>query len=113
MDACIFCRIARGDIPSAVILEDADFVAFRDIQPKAPQHVLVVPRAHIVSLNELADEEGRRGHVLLQFVVRVAEQVGVKESGYRVITNVGRDAGQEVQHLHFHVLGGQDLGDFR
>jgi histidine triad (HIT) family protein len=113
MDACIFCRIARGDIPSAIVLEDADFVAFRDIQPKAPQHVLVVPREHVVSLNDLAGEQGCRGHALLQFIVEVAKTLGIQESGYRALTNVGPDGGQEVQHLHFHILGGEDLGDFR
>jgi len=113
MDDCIFCRIARGEIASAVVLEDADFVAFRDLNPKAPQHILVVPREHIVSLNELAERPGGRGDALLQFVVRAAEQVGIKDSGYRAISNVGPDGGQEIQHLHFHVLGGENLGDLR
>ena len=113
MDDCIFCRIARGDIPSDIVLEDADFVAFRDIHPKAPQHVLVVPRKHIVSLNDLAKRPGTEGDRLLRFIVQVAEQVGVATSGYRALTNVGPDAGQEVLHLHFHLLGGEDLGDFR
>jgi histidine triad (HIT) family protein len=75
--------------------------------------VLVVPREHIVSLNELAHRQGGEGDALLQFIVRVAQQVGIEKSGYRALTNVGPDAGQEVQHLHFHVLGGEDLGDFR
>ena len=113
MDDCIFCRIARGDIPSDIVLEDADFVAFRDIHPKASQHVLVIPREHIASLNDLAERPGTEGDRLLRFIVRVADTVGVKDSGYRVITNVGPDAGQEVHHLHFHMLGGEDLGDFR
>jgi histidine triad (HIT) family protein len=113
MDACIFCRIASGDIPSAIVREDADFVAFRDIHPKAPQHVLVVPRRHVVSLNELAQEDGCAGHALLRFIVDVADELGIKDSGYRALTNVGPDGGQEVQHLHFHILGGEDLGDFR
>jgi len=113
MDDCIFCRIARGDIRGDIVLEDADFVAFRDIDPKAPQHALVVPREHIVSLNDLERGPGDLGHRLLQFIVRVSERLGVKESGYRALTNVGPDGGQEVQHLHFHVLGGEDLGDVR
>jgi histidine triad (HIT) family protein len=113
MNDCIFCRIASGAIPAAIVLEDADFVAFRDIHPKAPQHVLVVTREHVVSLNDLEAEDGCRGHALLQFIVRVADKVGVRESGYRILTNVGPDGGQEVQHLHFHLLGGEDLGDFR
>jgi histidine triad (HIT) family protein len=113
MDDCIFCRIADGRIPSEFVLEDERFVAFRDIDPKAPQHVLVVPRRHIVSLNDLDAWQHCEGHDLLRFIVRVATQVGVADSGYRVLTNVGPDAGQEVQHLHFHILGGEDLGDFR
>jgi histidine triad (HIT) family protein len=113
MDDCIFCRIARGDIPSDVVLEDADFVAFRDLHPKAPQHVLVVPREHLVSLNDLYDGSWSKGGALLRFMVEVADEAGIKTSGYRVLTNVGPDAGQEVQHLHFHILGGKNLGDFR
>jgi histidine triad (HIT) family protein len=113
MDDCIFCRIARGDIPSDIVLEDGDFVAFRDIHPKAPQHLLVVPREHIVSLNDLDQWAEGRGHALLRFIVRAAQQVGIRDTGYRALTNVGPDGGQEVQHLHFHILGGEDLGDFR
>jgi len=113
MDDCIFCRIANGAIPSERVLEDGSFVAFRDIDPKAPQHVLVVPREHIVSLNDLDAWKHCEGHALLQFIVEVAGKVGIAESGYRVLTNVGPDGGQEVQHLHFHIMGGEDLGDFR
>jgi len=102
-----------GDVPTGIVLEDERFVAFRDIHPKAPQHVLVVPLEHILSLNDLGRRPGDIGHLLLQFIVKVAERVGVEESGYRVLTNVGPDAGQEVEHLHFHILGGEDLGDFR
>lgn len=113
MDNCIFCRIASGDIPSDRVLEDGSFVAFRDINPKAQQHVLVVPREHIVSLNDLERRTDCVGHALLQFIVRVAEHLGIAETGYRAIVNVGPDGGQEVQHLHFHVLGGENLGDLR
>lgn len=100
-------------IASAVVLEDADFVAFRDLHPKAPQHILVVPREHISSLNELKGMPSGWSDALLEFIVRVADEVGVKESGYRVITNVGVEGGQDIQHLHFHVLGGENLGDLR
>jgi histidine triad (HIT) family protein len=113
MNDCIFCRIASGEIPSTVVLEDAGFVAFRDLHPKAPAHVLVVPREHLVSLNDLQGRSDGLGDALLQFMVSVAERLGVRESGYRVLTNVGPDGGQEVQHLHFHILGGENLGDFR
>jgi histidine triad (HIT) family protein len=88
-------------------------VAFRDLHPKAREHVLVVPREHIVSLNDLQQGRAGLGDALLRFIVRVAEKVGVGESGYRALTNVGPDGGQEIQHLHFHILGGESLGDFR
>lgn len=113
MDDCIFCRIASGDIPSEVVLEDRDFVAFRDIDPVAPQHLLVVPRKHLASLNDLEQWRSGEGHALLLFIVSAAQKAGIADSGYRVVTNVGADARQEVEHLHFHILGGGDLGGFR
>jgi histidine triad (HIT) family protein len=113
MDDCIFCRIAAGNIPADIVLQDKGFVAFRDIAPKAPQHLLVVPREHLESLNDLDHWRQREGHDLLRFIVRAAREMGIAESGYRVLTNIGPDAGQEVMHMHFHILGGQDLGDFR
>ena len=113
MDDCIFCRIARGEIPSDTVLEDGAFVASRDIHPIARVHVLVIPREHVVSLNEFAGLDDGAGDALIRFMVRAAEQLGIKESGYRVLSNVGRDADQIVQHIHFHILGGEKLGDFR
>jgi histidine triad (HIT) family protein len=113
MDDCLFCRIASGEISSDSVLEDANFVAFRDINPKAAQHVLVVPREHIVSLNDVSRWQDCEGDALLRFIVRVADRLGIGDTGYRALVNVGRDGGQEVQHLHFHILGGEDLGDFR
>lgn len=96
-----------------MVLEDADFFAFRDLHPKAAQHILVVPREHLVSLNDLHDGRWGKADALVKFIVAVADRVGVKTSGYRLLTNVGPDGGQEIQHLHFHMLGGEDLGDFR
>lgn len=113
MDDCLFCRIASGEIPSDRVLEDETFVAFRDINPKASQHVLVVPREHVVSFNDVGRWQDYEGEALLRFIVRVAERLGIDESGYRALVNVGPDGGQEVQHLHFHILGGESLGDFR
>lgn len=113
MDGCVFCRIASGEIPSAVVLEDALFVAFRDLQPKAREHILVIPREHIPSLNDVKNGPAGLGDALLQFIVAVAEKAGVEKSGYRVLTNVGPDGGQEILHLHFHILGGENLGDFK
>jgi histidine triad (HIT) family protein len=113
MDDCIFCRIAAGNIPAQIVLADERFVAFRDIDPKAPQHILVIPREHLVSLNDLERWQACEGHHLLEFMVQVVREAGIADSGYRVLTNVGPDARQEVQHMHFHILGGEDLGDFR
>ena len=113
MDDCIFCRISSGAIPSDVVLQDDAFFAFRDIDPKAPAHVLVVPREHIVSLNDIDQWKRCEGQALLSFIARVAAQLGIEESGYRAVVNVGPDGGQEVQHLHFHILGGEKLGDMR
>jgi histidine triad (HIT) family protein len=113
MDDCIFCRIAAGSIPATVVLQDERFVAFRDINPVAVQHILVIPREHITSLNDLDQWQHCEGHELLGFIVRVAGEAGIADSGYRVVTNIGSDAGQVVHHMHFHILGGEDLGDFR
>ncbi len=113
MDDCIFCRIAAGQISAEKVLENDLFVAFRDIHPKAPRHILVIPREHLQSLNEIGSWQACEGQDLLEFMVAVAKQEGIAESGYRVLTNTGPDAGQEVQHMHFHILGGEDLGDFR
>jgi histidine triad (HIT) family protein len=111
MSDCIFCKIAGGEIPAERVLEDPGFVAIRDIQPKAPVHILVIPRDHIVSLNEIDRWEPDHGYALLSFVVKAAEAAGIRDSGYRVVINNGPDARQVVQHLHVHIMGGADLGD--
>lgn len=104
---CIFCRIAAGSAPARIVLEDEHVVAFHDLHPQAPLHVLVVPRRHITSLWELAERE-LAGH-LLHAAAEVARGAQL-ERGFRVIANSGRDGGQEVAHLHLHVLGGRRLG---
>jgi histidine triad (HIT) family protein len=113
MNDCVFCRIADGSIPSEKVLEEDRFLAFRDIHPMAPVHVLVIPRQHVASLNDVAQWQQCEGQALLEVIVRVAEATGIAETGYRVVSNIGPDAGQEVQHMHLHVLGGKNLGDFR
>lgn len=108
-DDCLFCKIVAGDMPSDVVARDDGLVAFRDIAPRAPVHVLVVPERHIPSLHAVgADDEGL---VLdcLRLAREVAEQEGVAD-GYRVTTNIGARGGQSVEHLHWHVLGGRQLG---
>lgn len=104
---CIFCRVARGEVVSHFVAETAQAVAFNDLHPAAPVHILVVPRRHIPSLRELRDPV-LAGDLLL-FAAQVARQAGLSDGGYRVIINDGQDAGQSVQHLHFHILGGHEL----
>lgn len=108
--ACIFCRIARGEIPTVFVVEMESVVAFRDLHPQAPTHILVIPRKHIASLNDLGPDDVRLAGELLAVAAEVADVVGIAESGYRVFTNSGADAGQSVFHLHLHVVGGRQLG---
>ncbi|KLU65992.1 HIT-like protein [Desulfosporosinus acididurans] len=108
-DDCIFCKIAQRKISSDIIYEDDQVVAFKDIQPLAPVHLLVIPKNHLSSVNEVTSEyEGLIGH-LFGVIRRLAQEFGVAETGYRVVTNTGADGGQVVGHLHFHLLGGQAL----
>ncbi len=107
---CIFCRIAAGEIPAAVVYRDEHVLAFRDIDPQAPMHVLVVPRRHIPSLELAADADRELLGRLLQGASAAARAEGYAESGYRAVLNVGADGGQLVPHVHVHVLGGRQLG---
>ena len=108
-DNCIFCKIAAGEIPASKIYEDERAVAFRDINPQAPTHALVIPRTHVASLNEAGEgEEALLGHLLL-VAARVAREAGHAEGGYRTVINTNADAGQTVFHVHVHVLGGRAL----
>jgi histidine triad (HIT) family protein len=108
--SCVFCRIVAGEIPSDRVHEDERVIAFRDIAPKAPVHVLVVPREHIVSLAETdAAQSELLGHCLV-VAAEVARKEGVARSGFRLLANSGPDSGMEVPHLHFHVMGGRRLG---
>jgi histidine triad (HIT) family protein len=106
-DTCLFCRIARKEIPANIVWEDATALAFRDIDPKAPTHVLVIPKRHVASLNDASDP-AMLGHLLVA-AREIAAEEGIAESGYRVVLNTGRDAGQTVFHLHAHVLGGRHM----
>ncbi|MEX2054771.1 MAG: HIT domain-containing protein [Candidatus Andersenbacteria bacterium] len=112
-DDCIFCTIASGQTPSDIIFDGGDTLFFHDISPKAKVHVIGIPKDHISSLSAIQGEHHAMIGKLLHDLVHVAEEVGVKESGYRVVTNVGTDSGQEVTHLHFHLLGGEPLGPLR
>jgi histidine triad (HIT) family protein len=109
MSECLFCGIVAGSVPSNAVLETENCYAFRDINPAAPVHVLVVPKAHRDSLADVGPDSGQLLADLVAAVNQVAEKEGLTQSGYRVITNIGEDAGQLVRHLHFHVLGGRTL----
>lgn len=107
---CIFCQIARGETPAEVVWEDEETIFFHDISPKATVHVVGIPKKHLVSLADMdGDDQAMLGLLMLN-ITKVADKTGIAESGYRVMTNVGNDAGQEVKHLHWHVLGGEKLG---
>jgi histidine triad (HIT) family protein len=106
-DSCLFCRIVRGEIPAKIVREDEHTVAFRDIDPKAPTHVLVIPRRHVSTLNEASDAEMLGRLLLAARDIAVAE--GIAESGYRTVVNCGAEAGQTVFHVHLHLLGGRKM----
>lgn len=109
MDDCLFCNIINGKIPSTKIYEDEDTYAFEDIHPQAKKHVLVVSKTHIQDVAHHADLTDHELAACLRTCARVAKQIGVEESGYRVVSNCGADACQTVGHIHFHVLGGEPL----
>jgi histidine triad (HIT) family protein len=110
VDDCVFCKIARGEFGTEFVVESDSVVAFRDLHPQAPTHVLVIPRRHIASLNDLRPNDLALGGELLTVAANVAAAEGIAETGYRVFTNTGPDAGQSVFHLHLHVVGGRPLG---
>lgn len=108
MSNCLFCKIVAGEIPSTKVYEDETVLAFRDIAPQAPTHILVIPKAHIASVAEInADNSGVVAHIF-EVIAKVAEAEGLAD-GYRVVSNCGDHAGQTVHHLHFHILGGRQL----
>ena len=108
MSNCLFCKIIAGDIPSSKVYEDELVYAFRDIAPQAPTHVLVVPKAHIADCNGISQENSAVVAHIFRVIPQIARAEGL-ENGYRVVSNCGEDAGQTVQHLHFHILGGKKL----
>jgi histidine triad (HIT) family protein len=110
MTDCLFCKIVAGDIPSQTVFEDDDFFAFRDISPKADTHLLLIPKKHIVNLDDLQPEDAALMGKMLLTVPKLAKQE--KLEGYRTITNTGAKGGQEVFHMHFHILGGSKLPGF-
>ena len=110
MSDCIFCKIINKEIPSTIVYEDEKIIAFKDINPVAPVHVLVIPKKHITSLIELEDEDKNIIGDIYLVINKIARDQGIAEKGFRVIVNCGEDGGQEVKHLHFHLIGGEKLG---
>ena len=111
MNDCLFCKIIKGEIPSNKVYEDDEFLAFYDINPAAPIHVLVIPKKHIDSLAKIEKEDEVLIGKIYGIINKIAEEKGFKEEGYRVIVNCGENGGQEVMHLHFHILAGTRLGE--
>ena len=109
METCLFCRIANKELPSKMAYEDDRVIAFHDISPQAPVHVLVCPRKHIATLNDVSPEDAALLAHMFDTARRIAEQFGVAQRGYRTVINVNADAGQSVFHLHLHVIGGRKL----
>lgn len=106
---CIFCKIIKKEIPSEIVYEDDEVVAFEDIEPVAPVHLLIIPKKHIISVNHLDPEDcGLIGKLFLTSK-KMAQKKGIAESGYRLVFNIGRDSGQTVDHLHLHLIGGKKL----
>lgn len=106
---CVFCKIIRKEIPSDVVYEDDRVLAFKDIQPQAPIHILIIPKEHFASMNEVDAARTEIMGYLMTIIPKIAVEQGISESGYRVITNTGKESGQIVPHLHFHILGGRQL----
>ena len=110
MTNCIFCKITRGEIPSQIVYEDASVVAFKDLSPQAPVHVLIVPKKHIQSVAHFqAEDKELAAHIFVDVVPKLAAQLGVTDGGFRVVLNTGHDGGQTVDHLHVHLLGGRKM----
>lgn len=111
MDNCIFCKIANKEIPSQIVYEDEKILAFKDIQPAAPVHILVIPKKHIAGADEIEAEDAELLGYIWTKIREIAEIAGVCKEGFRVINNCGENGGQTVRHLHFHILGGLKLDE--
>jgi len=107
MKNCIFCKIVNKEIPAEIIYEDENYIAFKDINPKAPVHILVVPKKHIATFNDISPEDTELLGKIAEAVQQIAKDFNVAESGYRVLVNVNKEGGQVIFHLHVHILGGK------
>ena len=110
-EECIFCRIVAGEVPSDIVYQDEDFLAFRDISPYASTHVLIIPKTHIASSAELTEGQQELAGRLIIIAKNLAEKEGIAERGYRLVINCGPEGGQVVPHLHLHLIGGRRLDD--
>jgi len=110
MEDCIFCKIINREIPSTVVYEDEEIIAFKDIHPVTPVHILVIPKKHISSLVDLKEEDEAIIGKIYTVINKIAKEQGILEKGFRVVVNCGEEGGQEVKHVHFHLLGGKHLG---
>lgn len=108
--SCLFCRIVAGEIPASRVFEDDDLLAFNDVHPQAPMHVLIVPKAHVATTNDLRPEQDAVVGAMIRRAAAIAADRGYADAGYRTVFNCNKDAGQSVFHLHLHVLGGRPLG---
>ena len=111
MENCLFCKIVKGEVPSEKVYEDDKVLAFKDINPATPIHVLVIPKKHYENVLDVKEEDKEIIADIFQAINKIAEKLGVEKDGFRIISNCGKDAGQEVMHLHFHLLAGKSLGE--
>ncbi len=109
MSDCLFCKIIEGAIPSTKVYEDESVYAFRDIEPQAPEHIIIVPKNHIASANEITAENSMVISKIFEAAAKIAKDLGFAEKGYRIVNNCGEDGGQTVGHIHFHLLAGRNL----
>jgi len=106
---CLFCKIVKGEIPAGVVFEDSDILAFRDIKPQAPTHILIIPKQHIATINDSQDDHAQLlGSIILR-AKKLAAAEGLSEAGYRLVYNINSGGGQEVYHIHLHLLGGRQM----
>ncbi len=111
MENCVFCKIIKKEIPAEIVYEDEEIMAFKDINPAAPVHILVIPKKHIEKLTDITTEDEMLIGKIYTAINKIAEKIGVSQNGFRVIANCGENGGQVVKHIHFHILGGKKLGD--
>ena len=110
MDNCLFCKIIKGEIPSTKVYEDEKILAFRDIEPQAPEHIIIIPKLHIESANAIDETNSAYVAHIWEKIPHIAKESGIDKDGYRVVNNCGKDGGQTVMHLHFHLMGGRSFG---